>query len=144
MILLGLWLSICLASMDLNLKKLCFFFFFFFLTVCMIFWVWVIFSALFFETSSCNFVRVNFTLNVAVLPVINFWLTQFGLALCLNVCSFVFFGCGREDMVSKYSEIPVWGTTWLVNANQENARINLRTLSSGIWRNLRFWSKYLE
>ena len=63
-------------------------------------------SAPFSETSSCTFVRVNFTLNVAVLPVINFWLTQFGLALRLNgVC--LFFTCGREDMVSKYSEIPV-------------------------------------
>ena len=43
----------------------------------------------FFETSSCNFVRVNFTLNIAVLPVTNFWLSQFGLALRLNVCLFV-------------------------------------------------------
>ena len=46
-------------------------------------------SALFSETSSCNFVRVNFTLGVAVLPVVNFWLSQFGLALRLNVCLFV-------------------------------------------------------
>ena len=39
--------------------------------------------------SSCNFVRVNFTLNVAILPVTNFWLSQFRLALYLNVCLFV-------------------------------------------------------
>ena len=47
-------------------------------------------SAPFSETSLCTFVRVNFTLNVAVLPVINFWLTQFWLALRLNgVCLFL-------------------------------------------------------
>ena len=56
---------------------------------------------LFSGTSSCNFVRVNFTLSVAVLPVINFLASQFGLALCLNVCLFV---------------LAVGEKTWLANA----------------------------
>ena len=46
-------------------------------------------SQLGFRDVFCNFVRVNSTLNVAVLPVDNFWLSQFGLALRLNVCLFV-------------------------------------------------------
>ena len=37
------------------------------------------------------------------------WLLQFKSALGLNVCLFV--GCGKKDIVSKYSCVPVCGNT---------------------------------
>ena len=60
--------------------------------------------------SSCNLVRVNSTLNVlpyCLVFVKILWLPQFESALRLNVCLFV--GCGKKDIVSKYSYMPVCG-----------------------------------
>ena len=60
----GLGVSICLAYIDLNVEM------FYFDIRCNFVSLSNLSLALFFEWSSYNFVRVNFTLSVAVLPVI--------------------------------------------------------------------------
>ena len=58
----------------------------------------------------------------AVLPVTNFWLSQFGLALRLNVCLFAL-AVVEKTWLTNTVEYLCEETTWLTNANQENAGI---------------------